>query len=51
MTGRVVAVSNEGVKPAGKNMISLNTSAFGAGVYTYTITAGSSSLTKEMMVK
>lgn len=51
LTGRVVAVSNEGVKPAGKNMISLNTSAFGAGVYTYTITAGSSSLTKEMMVK
>ncbi len=51
MTGRVVSVSNEGVKPAGKNMISLNTSAFGAGVYTYTITAGSSSLTKEMMVK
>ncbi len=51
LTGRVVSVSNEGVKPAGKNMISLNTSAFGAGVYTYTITAGSSSLTKEMMVK
>lgn len=51
MTGRVVSVSNEGVKPAGKNMITLNTSAFGAGVYTYTITAGSSSLTKEMMVK
>jgi hypothetical protein len=51
MTGRIVSVSNEGVKPAGKNMISLNTSAFGAGVYTYTITAGSSSLTKEMMVK
>jgi hypothetical protein len=51
LTGRVVAVANEGVKPAGKNMISLNTSAFGAGVYTYTITAGSSSLTKEMMVK
>ena len=51
MTGRVVAVSNEGVKPAGKNMITLNTEAFGAGVYTYTITAGSSNLTKEMMVK
>ena len=51
LTGRVVSVSNEGVKPAGKNMISLNTSAFGAGVYTYTITAGSSSLTKQMMVK
>jgi hypothetical protein len=51
LTGRVVSVSNEGVKPAGKNMITLNTSAFGAGVYTYTITAGSSSLTKEMMVK
>lgn len=51
MTGRVVAVSNEGVKPAGKNMITLNTEAFSAGVYTYTITAGSSNLTKEMMVK
>ena len=51
MTGRVVAVSNEGVRPAGKNMITLNTEAFGAGVYTYTITAGSSNLTKEMMVK
>jgi hypothetical protein len=51
LTGRVVSVSNEGVKPAGKNMISLNTSAFGAGVYTYTITAGSSSLTNQMMVK
>ena len=51
LTGRVVAVTNEGVKPAGKNMISMNTSAFGAGVYTYTITAGSSSLTKQMMVK
>jgi hypothetical protein len=32
-------------------MITLNTEAFGAGVYTYTITAGSSNLTKEMMVK
>ncbi len=51
LTGRVVAVSNEGVKPTGKNMITLNTSAYGAGVYTYTITAGSSSLTKQMMVK
>jgi len=51
LTGRVVAVSNEGVKPTGKNMITLNTSAFGAGIYTYTITAGSSSLTKQMMVK
>ncbi len=51
LTGRVVSVSNEGVRPAGKNMINLNTSDLGAGIYTYTITAGSSSLTKEMMVK
>lgn len=51
LTGRIVFVSNEGVRPAGKNIINLNTSDLGAGIYTYSITAGSSNLTKEMMVK
>jgi hypothetical protein len=51
MTGRVVAQMNEGVRAAGKNMLTLNTESFGAGIYTYTVTAGSNSLTKQLMVK
>jgi Secretion system C-terminal sorting domain len=51
LTGRVVSQMNEGVRPAGKNMLTLNTESFGAGIYTYTVTAGSNSLTKQLMVK
>ncbi|MFM7770434.1 MAG: T9SS type A sorting domain-containing protein [Bacteroidota bacterium] len=51
LTGRVVNVINEGVRPAGKNMLTINTNALGAGIYTYTLTAGTNSLTKKMTVK
>ena len=51
ITGRVVMNINEGVKPAGNHSIRLNVENLGAGIYTYTVVAGSSVMTKEMMVK
>ena len=51
MTGRVAMNLNEGQKNRGKNSIELNVASLSAGVYSYTLTAGNSSLTKEMIVK
>ncbi len=51
ITGRVVMNINEGIKPAGNHSIRLNVEQLGAGIYTYTVVAGSSVMTKEMMVK
>ncbi len=51
ITGRVVMNINEGVKSAGNHSIRLNVEELGAGIYTYTVVAGQSVMTKEMMVK
>jgi hypothetical protein len=51
ITGRVVMNINEGVKPTGNHSVRLNVENLGAGIYTYTVVAGSSVMTKEMMVK
>ncbi len=51
ITGRVVMNINEGVKPAGNHSVRLNVENLGAGIYTYTIAAGSAVMTKQMMVK
>ncbi|MBL7943023.1 MAG: T9SS type A sorting domain-containing protein [Flavobacteriales bacterium] len=51
MTGRVVNVVTEGTVPAGMNSIELNTNGMASGVYSYTLNAGSVSLTKEMIVR
>lgn len=51
MTGRNVKVVNEGMKSRGKQTISLNVSDLSAGVYTYTLTDGTSTITKEMIVR
>ncbi len=51
ITGRVVMNINEGVKSAGNHSVRLNVENLGAGIYTYTVVAGSSVMTKEMMVK
>ncbi|MDZ4750262.1 MAG: T9SS type A sorting domain-containing protein [Flavobacteriales bacterium] len=51
MTGRSVKVINEGVKARGKQTISLNVADLSAGVYTYTLADGVSSITNEMIVR
>ncbi len=51
MTGRIVTMINQGTMPAGISSIELNTNAMAAGIYSYTLTAGASSLTKEMVVR
>lgn len=51
MTGRNVKVVNEGMKSSGKQTINLNVSDLSAGVYTYTLTDGTSSITKEMIIR
>jgi hypothetical protein len=51
MTGRNVKVVNEGMKSRGKQTINLNVSDLSAGVYTYTLTDGTSTITKEMIVR
>jgi hypothetical protein len=51
ITGRVVMNMNEGVKPSGSHSVRLDVENLDAGIYTYTVIAGSSVMTKEMMVK
>jgi hypothetical protein len=51
LSGRIVSVQEEGLKMAGQHFIRLNVDQFSAGVYTYTLTAGAVSMTKEMMVR
>ncbi|MFM9983971.1 MAG: T9SS type A sorting domain-containing protein [Flavobacteriales bacterium] len=51
MTGRIVKTENLGNQSQGAKSYELNVADLGAGMYTYTITAGEVSLTKEMIVK
>jgi hypothetical protein len=51
LSGRVVAIQEEGLKMAGQQFIRFNTDNLSAGIYTYTLQAGTVSLTKEMMVR
>ena len=51
MTGRTIEVMNLGTVAAGKRSIQYNVSALSAGIYSYTLTAGTTSLTKEMIVR
>jgi hypothetical protein len=51
MTGREVMVMNQGTKGTGKHFIDVNVSELSAGVYTYTLTDGTSQITKEMIVR
>lgn len=51
VTGRIVLQQEEGMKPSGKNTINLNVSNFGAGVYTYTLVAGSDMITRQLVVE
>jgi hypothetical protein len=51
ITGRIVMNINEGVQAAGNHSININVESLGAGIYTYTLNAGSVHMTKEMMVK
>lgn len=51
MTGRVVEVLDLGTMAPGKRNIQYNVGTLSAGIYTYTLTAGNTSLTKDMIVK
>lgn len=51
VTGREVMSINEGIKPAGAHSVRFNVNELGAGIYTYTLTAGDVHMTKEMIVK
>ncbi|MCC6599755.1 MAG: T9SS type A sorting domain-containing protein [Crocinitomicaceae bacterium] len=51
MSGRIVSLQNVGLKTPGKQTLRLNVENLSSGVYSYTLTAGSESLTKQMMVK
>jgi hypothetical protein len=50
LTGRKVIDINQGMKPAGKHTFTLETSNLEAGVYFYTLQAGSFTQTKQMVV-
>jgi hypothetical protein len=50
MTGRKVLTQNEGFVPAGKHQFNLNAGSLDAGIYFYTIKAGSFVQTKQMVV-
>ena len=50
VTGRKVLSVNEGSRPAGKHMISIDAKSFDAGVYFYTMTANDVVLTKRMII-
>ena len=51
MTGRIVKSENLGNQSTGSKSYELNVADLSAGMYTYTITAGQASITKEMIVK
>jgi len=51
MSGRLVHMQEEGLKMDGKQIIRLDVNNLSAGVYTYTLTAGQTTITKEMMVR
>lgn len=49
-TGRTVRIVNEGVQPAGKHTVRLETGSLGAGFYLYTLKAGSLVQSRQMIV-
>jgi hypothetical protein len=51
ITGKLVFDQVYGQQNTGTNSIELNVNAFGAGVYTYTLTVGEEQVTRKMMVK
>ena len=51
MTGRVVLTLNEGMQPAGSHTCTVDASGLEAGMYFYTLKAGSYSETKRMILK
>lgn len=51
MSGRVVMSREEGLKMSGNQSLRLETDHLGAGVYSYTLTAGGTSLTRQMVVR
>ncbi len=50
MTGKLVQVIREGVKTAGSYTVNINTNELSEGMYFYTITNGTSRVTKSMVV-
>lgn len=50
ITGRVVAVYNEGLKPAGSHRITFNAGSLSSGIYIYKLQAGEFSSTKKMLL-
>jgi len=50
VTGKSVYKLNEGLKTAGRHQIDLNVSDFQAGIYYYTIKAGTNNMTRKMVV-
>ncbi len=51
MLGRAIYSNNFGMLPAGNSTLSFDVSAFGKGVYFYTITVGENSLTQKAIVE
>jgi len=49
--GQKVMEINKGKLSAGKNIINLNVSNLGSGIYFYTVTANNTSITKKMLVE
>jgi hypothetical protein len=50
MTGKLVQVIREGVRTAGSYAVNFNTNELSEGVYFYTLTNGTSKVTKSMVV-
>lgn len=51
LTGKIVADMNAGLQAAGSHSIFFNTSSLSSGVYTYSLTAGESTISNRMIVK
>ena len=51
MAGRIVSSESFGTRASGKHTIQLNTDQYSAGLYSYTLVAGETQLTKQMVVR
>lgn len=51
MTGKTVFVRDMGMRAAGNHLMEFDSAGLAAGVYSYTMTAGSTRLTRRMLVK
>lgn len=51
ITGRIIMQQNEGLRQAGQNFARFSVDALPAGVYTYTVNAGATSATRQMIVR